>query len=388
MVEQPRLSDVEARLCKIVGNIIEESLQYSWLHRTAKPIIDVHPSQEVGATDAIIFRANVKIDLFVKFHPEDVTREDNGYKILYEGPNEFTSHLIPPLPTRGNILLWLTPLIDARTLHDLICRPGESSPFDQWIRQLYEDFFSAMKALWFQTRISISPDFRQIYVNRIWDRIDLMERGFNAPSFKDLTIEVNGVKYGIFENLMANFTDRMNRANTSVHSSCTIHGDEHAKNIMVYRNAIGHNPTGWVLVDYVNVRKESDWIFSIAKMLFWWQFYCVLELAKQDSSLRESLKAGYDTEELKHNRLIITYDDKALEKQVPARCRDLQQMVLTFSQTIAAAFGEDPLECLQRLELALFSVIFASAPIQFGKADFAVPIMIGESLKHLFKDAK
>ena len=121
-------------------------------------------------------------------------------------------------------------------------------------------------------------------------------------------------------------------------------------------------------------------------MLFWWQFYCVLELAKQDSSLRETLRAGYDTEKLKQNQLIIMYDDKSLEQQVPDRCRDLQQMVLAFAQTTAVAFGEDPLECLQRLELALFSVIFASASIHFGKADFAVPIMIGESLKHLQKE--
>ncbi len=386
MIEQPRLSDVEAKLCRMVHDIIEQSLQYNWLHRTAKPIIDVRPSQEVGATDAIIFRANVNIDLFVKFHLEDFRREDNGYKILYEGPNEFASHLIPPLPTPSSAPLWLTPLVDATTLHDLACRPGKSPLFDQWIKQLYEDFFSAMKALWFQTKTSISPDFRQIYVNRIWDRIDLMERGFNISSFKDLTIEVNGVKYGVFENLMANFADRMNRASASVHSSCTIHGDEHAKNIMAYRNARGHDPTGWVIVDYVNASKESDWIFSIAKMLFWWQFYCVLELAKQDSSLRETLRAGYDTEKLKQNQLIIMYDDKSLEQQVPDRCRDLQQMVLAFAQTTAVAFGEDPLECLQRLELALFSVIFASASIHFGKADFAVPIMIGESLKHLQKE--
>src|SRR6266699_1521116 len=312
MVEQPRLSDVEAKLCRMVRDIIEESLQYNWLHRTAKPIIDIGLSQEVGATDAIIFRANVNIELFVKFHPENATRENNGYNILLQGPNEFTSHLVPPLPTRGNIPLWLTPLVDATTLHDLACRPGKSAQFDQWLRRLYEDFFSA-----------------------------------------------------------------------SDHSSCTLHGDEHAKNIMVFRNAIGHNPTGWVIVDYVNAKKEADWIFSIAKMLFWWQFYCVLELAKQDSSIRETLKAAYDTEELKHNRLIITYDEKELERQVPARCRDLQQMVLTFAQTIAAAFGEDPMEFHQRLKLALFSVIFASAPIHFGKADFVVPIMIGESLKHL-----
>ncbi|HYT37707.1 MAG TPA: hypothetical protein VEL49_11070 [Ktedonobacteraceae bacterium] len=384
MVEQPRLSDVEAKLCRMVRDIIEESLQYNWLHRTAKPIIDIGLSQEVGATDAIIFRANVNIELFVKFHPENATRENNGYNILLQGPNEFTSHLVPPLPTRGNIPLWLTPLVDATTLHDLACRPGKSAQFDQWLRRLYEDFFSAMKALWFQTRkTSTPPDFRQIYANRIWDRIALMEQGFNIPSFKDLVIKVNGVKYDVFENLMANFEERMNRLSASVHSSCTLHGDEHAKNIMVFRNAIGHNPTGWVIVDYVNAKKEADWIFSIAKMLFWWQFYCVLELAKQDSSIRETLKAAYDTEELKHNRLIITYDEKELERQVPARCRDLQQMVLTFAQTIAAAFGEDPMEFHQRLKLALFSVIFASAPIHFGKADFVVPIMIGESLKHL-----
>ncbi len=118
-------------------------------------------------------------------------------------------------------------------------------------------------------------------------------------------------------------------------------------------------------------------------MLYWWQFYCVLELAKQDSSLRDSLKAGYDPAELKHNRLIITYDDSELKRQIPARCRDLQELVLTYAQTVAAAFGEDLHEYRQRLELALFSVIFASAPHHFGKADFAVPIMIGESLKHL-----
>jgi hypothetical protein len=378
------LSDVEARLCKIVRDMIEESLQYNWLHKPARPIIDVLPSQEVGAADAIIFRANVNIELFVKFHPEDATRENNGYQTLLEGPNEFTSHLIPSLHMTGNTPLWLTPLVDAITLHDLACRPGVVLLFDQWIKRLYEDFFGAMRALWFETRkISTPPDFKQIYVNRIWDRIDPMERGFNIHSFRDLVIEVNGVKYGVFENVMTDFEERIIRAGAGVHSSCTIHGDEHARNIMAYRNAVGRNPTGWVIVDYVNARKEADWVFSIAKMLYWWQFYCVLELAKQDSSLRESLKAGYDPAELQHNRLIITYDDKELKRQIPARCRDLQELVLMFAQTVATAFGEDPQQYQQRLELALFSVIFASAPLHFGRADFAVPIMIGESLKHL-----
>src|SRR5258706_4001876 len=238
------LSDVEARLCKIVRDMIEESLQYNWLHKTARPIIDVRPSQEVGVTDAIIFRANVNIELFVKFHPGDAARENNGYQTLLEGPNEFTSHLIPSLHMTGNTPLWLTPLVDAITLHDLACRPGNVL-FDEWIKRLYEDFFGALRALWFQTRkISTPPDFKQIYVNRIWDRIDAMEREFSIHSFRDLDIEVNGVKYGIFDNVMTDFEERIIRAGAGVHSSCIIHGDEHARNIMAYRNAVGHNPTG------------------------------------------------------------------------------------------------------------------------------------------------
>lgn len=384
MVEQPGLSNVEAKLCRMVHDIIEESLQYHWLHRAARPAIEVRLSHDTGATDAIIFRANVNLELFVKFHPEEAAREFEGHQILLGEPNDFASHLIPPLPTRGNIPLWLTPLVDATPLHDLACRPTSFPLFDTWLERMYEDFFSAVKALWFQTRkTNTPPDLRQIYVNRIWNRIALMERGLDIPNFRDVAIKVNGVNYHGFETLMATFEERIDHLSASVHSSCTIHGDEHAKNIMVYRDAIGHNPTGWVIIDYVNARKKADWIFSIAKMLFWWQFYCVLELAKQDPSIQETLKATYDTQELRHNRLIITYDEKALARQIPDRCRMLQQMVLDFAQVIAAAFGEDPMEFHQRLELALFSVIFASAPIHFGKADFAVPIMIGESLKHL-----
>lgn len=237
-----------------------------------------------------------------------------------------------------------------------------------------------MKKLWVNTKDSVSPDLRHIYVDRIWDRIGKMEQRFGINGFSNIDIVVNDREYGNFGNLMDTFSDNIEK--TELRFACTIHGDEHAKNIMIYNDAITRSPTGWVIIDYVNVMKEADWIFSIAKMLQWWEFYCVLEQAKQDNKLQQILRANL---ELRDRRLIITYDKNALQGQVSTLCRDLQQMVLTLAQETADAFEEDEQVWHQRLELALFSVIFGSAPLHFGKADFAVPIMIGESLKHLQK---
>ncbi len=384
MKEHPVPEDQNlAKLYGWVRDIVQNEIHHNWLHGTAKPQrVSVGPPSEIGATDAIILQADVHVRIFVKMHPEDPEREFRGYDILCQGPQEFVKHLVPPIPSSLDSphLLWLTPHVDATTLHQLVYRNSSSGHFNRWIKELYADFLRNMEELWTNTRTFPPPNLRQIYVERIWDKIGRMNEILKIDNIMDMHIRVNTNEYGLFSGLIDRFIDQVDSANKNMHFACTTHGDEHAKNIMVYEETISRKSSGWIIVDYVNAKKEADWIFSIAHMLQWWQFYYVLELAKRDQNLEQALNARMV---LNDNVLTIEYNQEVLESHISSRCLELKQMLLTFTQRIAQDFGEDEQNWRQRLNLALFSVIFAAAPLHFGKADFALPIMIGESLKSL-----
>jgi hypothetical protein len=372
-----RTNTNERKLNGWIERLIEDEIRLSWLHNTTTPSIEVKWSKEVGATDAIMVEADVNIKLHGKVHFQDAASEMNGYNILLQGPEEFTRHLVPPLRMSGDVsLLWLTPHLNAKTLHDLTYAREAT---DQWIVDLYDNFFSAMEALWLHTKTSSPPDLRQIYVvNRIVERIERLAQGLHITNFQNKVLQINGEDYGSFNELMSVFNKSMSFANAKVRFSCITHSDEHAKNIMVYNKAEGLDPTGWVIIDYTKTRKNSDWLLSVAKMLQWWRCYCVLERAKGDSRRQRLLEINMVE---KDNRLIVEYNVEELQKQIPELHRILDKLVMKRVEKIAQAFEEQ--EWQQRLKWVLFSVIFAAAAQQPEDAKFAVPVMIGESIKYL-----
>jgi hypothetical protein len=112
----------------------------------------------------------------------------------------------------------------------------------------------------------------------------------------------------------------------------------------------------------------------------WWDYYCVLEQAKYNPNVKRALSVL--SSKPKNGIWTINYDEKALKELIPTRCSNLSQRVHTFAREAGEILGEDEQIWRQRLELALSSVIIASAPLHCGKADFIVPIMVGEGLKH------
>lgn len=376
-------------LRELAAEVVREAIEYHWLYGTAEPRVDVRLSTDQGGTDAVILAADVRLRLFAKFHPHDVQSEAQGYRVLRAGPDQFAEHLVPPLSSNGSPIFWLTPLIDAATLHDLTFARRSSRPSDQFLYQLYDDFLNAEETLWTATRTSETVDLSSIYGDRVsGDRFMALaavlrdDLHMEIPDLLEVTLEVKDSDFSRrIGDVLSDFEARL--AKTTAPAPCTIHGDDHAKNIMVRRSGYDRDPRRWMIIDYVTARSDGDWLYSVAKMLQWWDFYCVLEMAKKQKRVENALQVTQEFER-SSNRLIIGYDRRYLRERVPRICRDLQQMVLQRTGDVAQRFGESDSQRQERLKLALFSVVFGSAHRQVGKAKFALPIMLGKSIEYLY----
>jgi hypothetical protein len=388
-MERPRpkrKQDLENRVLNWANDAIKDVFYYDWFHTAAAPIVNTRVHRESGVSDAIILKADVQIELFVKFHPQASRDEEGGYQLLQRN-EEFARHLIPSLSqtSTNSQIFWLAPLINAKTLHQLIHEQVNNKAFDRWVKRVYNNFLDRTKKLWEDTRVPDPPDLREIYLNRIWKRETTLQDGLGIDDLSNVNLVVNGKDYGSYKELMSNLSERIDKIELS--SSCTTHSDEHANNIMIYNDAErNRSEDGWIIIDYAGVQKNSDWILSIAKMFQWWEYYCVLERAKNDNALQSSLNASRKLHRLRSTgkrELHLSYNEEVLKAQVSPRCKELSQKVLEFARDVGRLWGEDEDSWNQRLKLALFSIIFASVPLHIGKADFAVPIMIGEGLKYL-----
>ncbi len=389
MASLPERGEIDARFVELsvfdqAKGVIEDSLRFNWLHNTAMPRVKIDSFLERGGSNAIILTAKVQVELAVKFHVKDAPVEALGYDILREaGLDELREHLIPALPTYGLPVLWLTPYLSADTLHTVACKDHPLQAYERRISRLYAHFLQVSKALWVTTKTSAPSDLlKQIYVPRIPERIGRLEQALHTDDLDRLTVVVNKRPFEAIGSVLTDFADMVDAAH--IEYACTTHGDEHAKNIMVSRNLQLLDRTGWSLIDYTHARRQSDWLFSIARMLYWWRFYCVLEMAKTDRDLRERLEIKPLDGAMDDGKLNISYNEAQLEASVPQLCRTLDHQVMEFAETVAQEFGETAHAWQERLKLALFSVVFASALGHFEQAPFVVPVMIGESLKMLY----
>lgn len=362
------------QLRRAIGTVIDNE----WLKKAGLPEVHITKSREQGATDAIIYEADVRLRFHIK-DTLDATDDKKGYKILEEEWKERRTHLVPPIfeDVSGLDTIMLVPSLNAITLHDLIAGNKAS---DNWIQKLYGNFFAASEQLWTSSRSSVSCNLHDMYKKRITKRIPDLKRGLKKNRYRNLKVKINEREYETLGDSLDKFSNQIDRL--KLDHSCTIHGDEHAKNIMVLNQAIGWDENGWVIIDYPNVRKNSDWIFSIAKMIHWWQFYYVIELAKgkKGKDLKRKLNSKW---QVRKGTLHLDYDENELKKNIPLICSKLEEQTLNFVRKVAKSFHENQDYWQKRLNLALFSIIFGSMPLHFEKANFAIPIMIHKSLKCL-----
>lgn len=371
---------------RVVEGMIRRAIEGDWLHKTGVASVELTPPPESGSTDAVTFEAQVNLRFFVKFHQTDAERELEGYRVLEAGPHGLREHLVPPLDLRSSEFLWLAPLANqVVTLHKLV--GDQDVPLD-WITRLHEDVLSANRSLWRATRSSTpSPDLLwATYGKRVDDRIGDLEQVLGLPvgGLADLEIEVNGESQGRFDTIWTRFKDLLHGC--TIPPACTIHGDEHAKNVLVRRSAIRSDSTGWYIIDYVNARAASDWLFSIAKMLQWWEIYSILDLAKSQRELVEELHADHSVDERKR-KLVVRYDRTILDRVLQERRVALSRQIRQAAADTAIDFDEDA-SWRRRLELAYFAVVFGAAWRQTGSAEFALPVMIGEGLRALSRAAE
>ncbi len=388
--------DDRARAEKIIYErtrlVLRDLFKYGVLEGWGEPRIEIGPHADTG-TSALMMRAHARLKLIVKVHqnPDDTESEAAGYQILREGPQDFWRHLVPPLPIGDQKVLWLTPLLDAHTLYADVWAhrdSGSRALTDQFIAELYADVLDKMRLLWTETRSPSTPALQAGYLSQVGKAFDSLQREFEAhapksraSSFWNLQVEVNGRNFGSLRDIREDFHTQVYHLVTPerVPFSCITHGDEHPKNIMIGRPA--SDPKSWALVDFVNAKRQSDWVLSIAKMLYWWRFFCVVERAKSDRRLR---RCRASLLQIDGNRLLLTYDEGHIQQRLPRLAARLEQLVLGTAKAIAHQFREDEAYWRDRLRLALFSTAFGSSRRQYGTSDFAVPVLVGEALKAFY----
>lgn len=368
-----------------IGRFVEVLIANKWLANAVSPSVDVMRVDSDGGTDAITLKAAATIQFFVKHHPTAAQREFDGFSYLMQGPMAFHKHLIAPLATpadtRSNII-WVAPYLDASSLQRLVMRHVPDERYE-WVIHLYRNVLQNMKQLWIDTRHpGTAPDIMQIYYQtRILERHDSFAKGFQTSRLDDLEIVVNEHSFGTYGELAARFSQRVSKAAKAMpRAACTVHGDEHANNILIKQSIAVMSPEAWYIVDYVNATPQGDWVFSLAKMLYWWRFQCVVEQAKKDNELRKRLKPD---SKIEGQRLLLTYDRETLKASVPLLSHQLEREVQGLARGVCREFGETRRNMEARLQLAQVAAIWGSAANHFRRHAFAVPIMLGEALELL-----
>lgn len=391
------LTPEDQRIRRQVKAIIEEMIHSTWLHKLGVAKAEIIPSKYSGGTSAVIFEANVQVRLVVKYHSHDVPNERNGYQLLKKGPDRVKMHLVVPVTLDRLVkrpVVWITPHARATPLHELVVRLTGRSTVPDWLAALYDDFLDTMSALWTQTKTAVGQKqagqiLRDIYVKRIYTRTTMIEEGldqlgFDVPDLMALKIDVNGHTFDgkTFKDVFDDFEERLMAVKSTVSATCTAHYDEHANNILVTENQAHHTPDAWLLIDYVNSRLNADWVYSIAKMRYWWAFYCVIEQSKLNKELQNTLDGQIWVED---GTLKLTYQQEALRASVPPICLELDKRVMALAEAVAADFNEVGDDWRRRLDLAYFAVVYGAAALHFAEWPYAAPILLGEALEQFHR---
>lgn len=364
---------------------IEKVIKAGWVNGLGEVKVKIKKDAALrGATDACLYKTTAQLSFVVKYHLQDVLDEKRGYEILKKkGPRNFSAqHLVEPLLAgQTNASVLLTPYLVATSLHEVILYEKALS---DWITDdLYKDFLNKLELLWKETLSGAKPILGNIYLKRIRSRTNEIEKEWKIDNINEFSFEVNGKSFGKFKDLILCIENKLREIERQIKYSCITHGDEHAKNILIGNEDFNISKEAWILIDYVKVCEKSDWVFSIAKILHWWQVYYAIENAKTREALKlKNSKLKID----KKNKIIrVFYDEKSLREEIPPICNTLSDNVIKFAEKISSGvFNEEYDNWRERLKIALFAILYGSVPRHFNtKNRFAIPILIGESLKAL-----
>lgn len=363
---------------------LEDFLPSVWLEGHGNIKIDLKNNPELkGATNAIFYEVEAKVKFVMKFGLRDVPKEKSGYKILKNSSTRLKDHLVPLIGEDKNIddlgfnkAILLTPYINSSTLHEIV---SQKIAHKEWIFRLYSDFLNELKNLWKETCKPDKPCLEEIYLKRLTSRFLEFKKEIKLKEKSKTRLIINSKEIKIEEEIIPFIQEKIAKLRNKVKHSCTIHGDEHAKNILVRKSSIGIDEKAWVLIDCGNALEQGDWIFSIAKILHWWKVYFAIENMKGKNNIDGQFK------KISNDKIEIQYDEVAFRKNIPKICEELTDKTLSFCKEVnKEIFQEKDSAWRQRLNIALFIMLFGSAALHLDpKKKFAVPFLIGESFRYL-----
>lgn len=368
---------------------LEDVARQQWLGGVATPHARVKRKVRGGITSASTLHVALHVDVFMKVDPDQIIREWSGFRLLRSHPG-LLPHLVRPLDeARGTPTAWIVPLLDAVTVHTAVCQGLVS---DAWAGRVYADILDAFEAYWLGSRVDGSPTLEGIYFDRVSSSLPYIAAGLkrvhklraSARKLQNLPITVNGSELlpslAESSSQVAAQTQRMRAP-----YSYTIHGDEHGRNIMIYRRFLEAEPSTWVLVDYAAAENQSDWLIPIAKMLWWWNWQAVLEMAMTHEALKLALDVRVSDRD---GVLAFRYNEEALTKYRPSAVSEITSVITERAEQIASRFGEDPTQWQERLTLAQIALLFSSSRHQFrsSKGAFGAALLLAQGLKLLWPD--
>ncbi len=335
-----------------------------------------------GATDAMHYKVIAQLTLVLKYHQQDARLEKAGYQVLKRLSERFArKHLIRPLfGNEVDSAVFLVPYLTAASLHEIIS--GEMASRRWIVEELYADFLQELNKSWERTLSSNRPNLRAIYLGRIVGCATALATKWGLKDIERTQFILNDKKIGQFRDIRNAVENRLTGIEDGVKYSCTTHGDEHAKNILVKKQDVGIQRDSWVLIDCVKASDNSDWMFSIAKMLHWWEVYFGIEESKDKKPLPTFGDYSVDT---KKNSIRVWYEAESFRNTIPAICQELSKSIHRLCENVGSTlFKEEPDVQQERLLIAVFSILFGSLSRHLDADNkFALPVLLGESLLRL-----
>jgi hypothetical protein len=304
-------------------------------------------------------------DYFIKFgQPSEISKELRGYKILkpYLG-----CHLPPIIDVQPGIIV-LPFLVDYVDFHEVILGANVSTS----IQEMYRNFLEVMQCrLWLPSMKNEgeNPDF---YVKRIFERTALARKHLILAKglpferlFRDrFRIVVNGLEYPSLPCMIEDAVHIVKHY--SFRKSFLLHGDEHARNILVPKNG---RTQDWVIIDCPNTHR-GDYLFSISKGAHWLLAFCFIE----------ALKAGRMSASVQV-RVVSDWLEIEYQKSIPQLCFSLLSLTLSAADTFAQLLGD--VHWKKRFSAALFTVLYGAIGRHLNMPSIAA-ILIGEAAKALY----
>jgi hypothetical protein len=270
-----------------------------------------------------------------------------------EARRTLAAHLVRPFitpedgPERDSFIVYPM-MTDYVSLHQLASdskRGNDVIAIAQALPNLMRD------TLWAGHATSACVDYGRWYVSRLHERFKALARHVKCNgSYLGLGLAVNDGEVVVVDDLIKSF---QTTTETWQEVPCrVIHADEHPGNILV-------GPQGdWFIVDYANVAVDGDWLYSLAKLYYWWRVNAPLQRAVADNLVRQSLRSRFHLEKTSSPVLRFTYDAEAHAGRQPVVAGPLENLVENFAERTAAAMGDK--QWRERFPWVYAAVVFGS----------------------------